>query len=79
MRGALNNLNMYGSPLYVFTDAGPKDDGKRKANIAYIKEIAQRLDVTINFLTTGMRASSYEPGSPGWPGFRDLASPLNPL
>ena len=23
-----------------------------------------------------MRASSYEPGRPGWLGFRDLASPL---
>ena len=24
------------------------------------------------------RASSYEPGQPGWLGFRDLASPLFP-
>ena len=51
MRGALNDLEMNGSPLYVFTDAGPKD--ATEADIAEIKEIVRRRGVAINFLTTG--------------------------
>ena len=51
MRGALNNLGVDGSPLYVFTDAGPKD--ATEADIEEIKELAQSRGVAINFLTTG--------------------------
>ena len=51
MRGALNNTGENGSPLYVFTDAGPKD--AKKADIEEIKELAQKHGVAINFLTTG--------------------------
>ena len=51
MRGALNNMREDGSPLYVFTDAGPKD--ATEADIAEIKEIVRGRGVAINFLTTG--------------------------
>lgn len=51
MRGALNNMREHGSPLYVFTDAGPKD--ATEADIEEIKENARRSGVAINFLTTG--------------------------
>ena len=51
MRGALNKMEMVGSPLYVFTDAGPKD--ATEADIEEVKEIAQSSGVAINFLTTG--------------------------
>ena len=51
MRGALNKVEVDGSPLYVFTDAGPKD--ATEADIAEIKEIVRRRGVAINFLTTG--------------------------
>ena len=51
MRGALNNMGEDGSPLYVFTDAGPKD--ATEADIEDIKELAQTHGVAINFLTTG--------------------------
>lgn len=44
-------MEMGGSPLYVFTDAGPKD--ATKADIEEVKEIAQSSGVAINFLTTG--------------------------
>ena len=44
-------MGVDGSPLYVFTDAGPKD--ATEADIEEIKEIAQIRDVAINFLTTG--------------------------
>jgi len=51
MRGALNNMGVDGSPLYVFTDAGPKD--ATEADIEEIKENARRSGVAINFLITG--------------------------
>ena len=51
MHGALNNMGEDGSPLYVFTDAGPKD--ATEADIEDIKELAQTHGVAINFLTTG--------------------------
>lgn len=40
-----------GSPLYVFTDAGPKD--ATEADIQEVKMIAKANGVAINFLTTG--------------------------
>ena len=52
MRGALNDLEMNGSPLYVFTDAGPKD--ATEAGIEEVKTIAKARSVAINFLTTGI-------------------------
>lgn len=52
MRGALNDLEMDGSPLYVFTDAGPKD--ATEAGIEEVKTIARERGVAINFLTTGI-------------------------
>ena len=53
MRGALNNMGeeVVGSPLYVFTDAGPKD--ATKADIQEVKMLAKERGVAINFLTTG--------------------------
>ena len=40
-----------GSPLYVFTDAGPKD--ATEADIEEVKTLAEVFDVAINFFTTG--------------------------
>ena len=51
MRGALNNMGEDGSPLYVFTDAGPKD--ATQADIEEVKMLAKGRGVAINFLTTG--------------------------
>ena len=51
MRGALNNMGEDGSPLYVFTDAGPKD--ATAADIEEVKMLAKDRGVAINFLTTG--------------------------
>ena len=51
MRGALNNMAVDGSPLYVFTDAGPKD--ATEADIEEVKTLAEVFDVAINFFTTG--------------------------
>ena len=51
MRGALNNMGEDGSPLYVFTDAGPKD--AKQADIEEVKMLAKGRGVAINFLTTG--------------------------
>lgn len=42
---------MFGSPMYVFTDADPKDDTKE--NIEEVKLLAEESEITINFLTTG--------------------------
>ena len=44
-------MEMVGSPLYVFTDAGPKD--ATEAGIEEVKTIAKARSVAINFLTTG--------------------------
>lgn len=53
MLEALYNDPQWGSPMYVFTDAGPKD-----ASDEYIEEVkylasAEEYGVTINFFTTG--------------------------
>ena len=37
------------------------------------------INLRSNTIQINVRVSSYEPDWPGWPGFRDLASPLNPL
>ena len=39
------------SPMYVFTDADPKD--ATEVNIAEVKALVKMFGVTINFLTTG--------------------------
>ena len=41
--------------MYVFTDAGPKDATEEK--IEEVKILAEMDDVTIHFLTTGIRTS----------------------
>ena len=52
MRGALANLSFDGSPMYVFTDAGPKD--ARKATIEEVKMMAEVHGVAINFLASSL-------------------------
>ena len=49
--GALNTF-MIAGPMYVFTDAGPKDATVDKIEEA--KMIAVEFGVTINFLATGI-------------------------
>lgn len=65
----------WGSPMYVFTDAGPKD-----ATDYYIEEVmalagAYEYGVTINFFTTGYCSSPLNNGglSDLHPAFRQLA------
>ena len=48
---ALGQIPLFGSPMYVFTDAGPKD--ATAENIEEVKMLAEVDDITINFLTTG--------------------------
>ena len=53
-QGILNALGQeprYGSPMYVFTDAGPKD--ATAENIEEVKMLAEKDKITINFLSTG--------------------------
>ena len=52
MRGALANLSFDGSPMYVFTDAGPKD--ARKATIEEVKMMGEVHGVAINFLASSL-------------------------
>ena len=52
IRGALAKLSISGSPMYVFTDAGPKD--ATELDIEEVKMMAQDYGVTINFLATGI-------------------------
>lgn len=52
--GILNALGqepLFGSPMYVFTDADPKD--ATAENIEEVKMLAEADEITINFLTTG--------------------------
>lgn len=65
-----------GSPMYVFTDAGPKD--ATEYDIEEVKLLASKdeYDVTINFFTTGFcRSQGYSGNDPRnlHPAFRDLA------
>ena len=53
-QGILNALGQgprFGSPMYVFTDAGPKD--ATPENIEEVKMLAEADKITINFLSTG--------------------------
>ena len=53
-QGILNALGqepLFGSPMYVFTDAGPKD--ATADNIREVKILAETDEITINFLSTG--------------------------
>lgn len=53
-QGILNALGqepLLGSPMYVFTDAGPKD--ATPENIEEVKMLAEDDEITINFLSTG--------------------------
>ncbi|CAH3164627.1 unnamed protein product [Porites lobata] len=80
MRGALNNMGEDGSPLYVFTDAGPKD--ARAADIEEVKMLAKDRGVAINFLTTGScRSRGYSSHDPRnlHPDFLDLAKSTSGL
>lgn len=56
---------LFGSPMYVFTDAGPKDATEEK--IEEVKILAEMDDVTIHFLTTGACGGKLHPA------FRELA------
>ena len=53
MLEALYQDPLWGSPMYVFTDAGPKDASDE--NIEEVKHLAsaEEYGVTINFFTTG--------------------------
>ena len=51
MLNALGQDPLFGSPMYVFTDADPKD--ATVENIEEVKLLANDLEVTINFLLTG--------------------------
>ena len=48
---ALFETPLWGSPMYVFTDASPKD--ATDANIRDVRDLAEDYGVTINFFTTG--------------------------
>lgn len=53
-QGILNALGQdpfLGSPMYVFTDSGPKD--ATTENIEHVKMLAEINEITINFLSTG--------------------------
>lgn len=53
-QGILNALGQdpfLGSPMYVFTDSGPKD--ATTENIEHVKMLAEMNEITINFLSTG--------------------------
>ena len=47
----------WGSPMYVFTDAGPKDASEAKIAELQFLASSDQLGVTINFLTTGKRSN----------------------
>ena len=49
--GALEKVQYPGSPLYVFTDAGPKDATEDK--ISRVRAAAKEKRLTINFMLTG--------------------------
>jgi len=58
MLEALYQEPQWGSPMYVFTDAGPKD-----ASDEFIEEVkylasAEEFGVTINFFTTGKECNN---------------------
>lgn len=58
MLEALYQEPQWGSPMYVFTDAGPKD-----ASDEFIEEVkylasAEEYGVTINFFTTGKKCNN---------------------
>lgn len=53
-QGILNALGqspLLGSPMYVFTDAGPKD--ATTDNIELVKLMVEPDEITINFISTG--------------------------
>ena len=53
-QGILNALAqepLHGSPMYVFTDSGPKD--ATAENIEEVKMLVEADEITINFLSTG--------------------------
>ena len=51
IREALARLSIPRSPMYVFTDAGPKD--ATDLDIEQVKLMVENDDVVVNFLTTG--------------------------
>ena len=59
-RGMLETFRFgpeWGSPMYVFTDAGPKDASEAKIAELQFLASSDQLGVTINFLTTGKRSN----------------------
>jgi len=78
-RGMLEALYQdpaWGSPMYVFTDAGPKD--ATEYDVEEVKTLASddEYGVTINFFTTGYcRSQGYSGSNPTnlHPAFRELA------
>ena len=60
IQDALAAAPMYGSPLYVFTDATAKDHTRH--NMQEVLSIAMAYGININFFTTGLCGrSSYKP------------------
>ena len=51
MAEAMDQFIELQSPMYVVTDAGPKDD--REENIANVLDAAEYNDMSINFFTSG--------------------------
>ena len=49
IRDALSLSPKYGSPMFVFTDASPKDGSD--ANVAAVKQLAKQHGTTISFFT----------------------------
>ena len=52
IREALFRLTIPRSPMYVFTDAGPKD--ATALDVEEVKLMVQDYNVVVNFLTTGI-------------------------
>ena len=70
MVDALESGPQIGSPMYVFTDASPKDNTIQNKDI--ILDLAHNLDVKINFLTRRDTYCSTETGA--FQPYEDLAS-----
>ncbi|XP_073229342.1 von Willebrand factor A domain-containing protein 7-like isoform X4 [Porites lutea] len=82
IREALFRLTIPRSPMYVFTDAGPKD--ATALDIEEVKLMVQDYDVVVNFLTTGYCNASLKYSVPGNPKnlhqvFKDLAKSTSGL
>lgn len=82
IREALARLSIPRSPMYVFTDAGPKD--ATDLDIEQVKLMVENDDVVVNFLTTGYCNATVKYSVPGNPknihqAFKDLAKSTSGL